>query len=163
MPKTSAGILLYRRQGNEPEVLLVHPGGPFWTKKDLGAWSLAKGEYQEGEDPLCAALREFFEETGHRPTGPFLPLGERKQPSGKRILAWAAESDWDPASLVSNTFNMEWPRGSGRIREFPEIDRAAWFDMTEAQRRILSGQRGFLDELHQKLMGGKLPAPGMGT
>jgi predicted NUDIX family NTP pyrophosphohydrolase len=163
MPKTSAGILLYRRQGNELEVLLVHPGGPFLTKKDLGAWSLAKGEYQEGEDPLCAALREFFEETGHRPTGPFLPLGERRQPSGKRILAWAAESDWDPASLVSNTFNMEWPRGSGRIREFPEVDRAAWFDMTEAQRRILSGQRGFLDELHQKLMGGKLPAPGMGT
>jgi predicted NUDIX family NTP pyrophosphohydrolase len=163
MPRTSAGILLYRRQGNGLEVLLVHPGGPFWTKKDLGAWSLAKGEYQEGEDPLRAALREFFEETGHRPTGPFLPLGERKQPSGKRILAWAAESDWDPASLVSNTFNMEWPRGSGRIREFPEVDRAAWFDMTEAQRRILSGQRGFLDELHQKLMQGKLQAPGMGT
>lgn len=163
MPKTSAGILLYRRQGNELEVLLVHPGGPFWTKKDLGAWSLAKGEYQEGEDPLSAALREFSEETGHRPTGPFLPLGERKQPSGKRILAWAVEGDWDPASLVSNTFNMEWPKGSGRIREFPEIDRAAWFDMAEAQRRILSEQRGFLDELHQKLMGGKLQAPGMDT
>jgi predicted NUDIX family NTP pyrophosphohydrolase len=163
MAKTSAGILLYRKQGNKLEVLLVHPGGPFWAKKELGAWSLAKGEYHEGEDPLCAALREFFEETGHRPIGPSLPLGERKQPGGKRILAWAIEGNWDPASLVSNTFSMEWPRGSGRIREFPEIDRAQWFDMSEAQRRILSGQRGFLDELHQKLMGGKLRVAGMDT
>ena len=161
MPKTSAGILLYRRRGNKLEVLLVHPGGPFWTRKDLGAWSLAKGEYQEGEEPLCAALREFFEETGHKPAGPFLPLGQRKQPGGKTILAWAAEGDWDSSSLVSNTFSMEWPKGSGEIRKFPEVDRAEWFDMAEAQRRILSGQRGFLDELHQKLMEGKLQPPGI--
>jgi predicted NUDIX family NTP pyrophosphohydrolase len=153
MPKTSAGILLYRRQSNKLEVLLVHPGGPFWTRKDLGAWSLAKGEYQEDEDPLCAALREFFEETGHKPAGPFLPLGQRKQPSGKYILAWAAEGDWNPSSLVSNTFSMEWPKGSGEIREFPEVDRAEWFDMAEARRRILSGQRGFIDKLCEKLGG----------
>jgi predicted NUDIX family NTP pyrophosphohydrolase len=163
MPKTSAGILLYRRPGSKLEVLLVHPGGPFWARKNLGAWSLAKGEYQEGEDPLCAALREFFEETGHRPAGPFLPLGQRKQPSGKHILAWAAEGDWDPSSLVSNTFSMEWPRGSGAIREFPEVDRAEWFDMAEAQHRILSGQRGFLDDLHRKLVVEELHPPGMNT
>jgi predicted NUDIX family NTP pyrophosphohydrolase len=159
MPRTSAGILLYRRQGSKLEVLLVHPGGPFWAKKDLGAWSLAKGEYQEGEDPLCAALREFFEETGYKPAGPFLPLGQRKQPGGKHISAWAAEEDWDPSNLVSNTFRMEWPKGSGQIREFPEIDRAEWFEMAEAQRRILSGQRGFLDKLC--LMGEKLHRPGI--
>lgn len=155
--------MLYRRQGDKLEVLLVHPGGPFWARKNLGAWSLAKGEYQEGEDPLHAALREFFEETGHRPAGPFLPLGQRKQPSGKQILAWAAEGDWDPSSLVSNTFSMEWPRGSGTIREFPEVDRAEWFDMAEAQRRILSGQRGFLDDLCRKLVVEELHLPGMDT
>ena len=148
---TSAGILPYRLKAGRLQVLLVHPGGPFWAKKDLGSWSIAKGEYLEGEDPLQAALREFFEETGHRPAGPFFPLATRKQPSGKIVDAWAAESDWDPSNLVSNTFNMEWPKGSGKVREFPEVDRAEWFDIVEAARRILPGQRGFLDELYEKL------------
>ena len=153
MPKTSAGILPYRIQGNKLEVLLVHPGGPFWVRKDLGSWSLAKGEYKEGGDPLEAALRECFEETGYRPAGPFLPLGQRKQPGGKRVHAWAAEGDWDPSSLISNTFSIGWPKGSGQIREFPEIDRAEWFEMAEARRRIIPGQRGFLDDLYEKLTG----------
>ncbi len=151
MPPTSAGILPYRLKARRLEVLLVHPGGPFWARKDLGSWSIAKGEYVEGEDPLQAALRELFEETGHRPVGPFLPLARRKQPTGKIIDAWAAESDWDVSRLVSNTFTMEWPKGSGKIREFPEVDRAEWFDIAEAARRILPGQRGFLDELYEKL------------
>jgi predicted NUDIX family NTP pyrophosphohydrolase len=158
MRKTSAGILPYRRRAGRLEVLLVHPGGPLWTKKDLGSWSIAKGEYQEDEDPFQAALREFFEETGHRPAGPFLPLARRKQPSGKIVDAWAAESDWDPSSLISNTFTMEWPKGSGKVREFPEVDRAEWFDMAEATRRIRPGQRGFLDELYEKLTGERLQA-----
>jgi predicted NUDIX family NTP pyrophosphohydrolase len=151
MPKTSAGILPYRSRDGRLEVLLVHPGGPFWAKKDLGSWSIAKGEYEEGEDPLQAALREFLEETGHQPAGPFLPLTQRKQPAGKRIDAWATESDWDSSKLVSNTFSMEWPKGSGRIQAFPEVDRAEWFEISEAARRILPGQRGFLDELYEKL------------
>jgi predicted NUDIX family NTP pyrophosphohydrolase len=153
MPKKSAGILPFRRRAGHLEVLLVHPGGPFWAKKDLEAWSIAKGEYEENEQPLRAALREFFEETGHRPAGPYLPLAERKQPGGKLVIAWAAESDWDPASLVSNTFSMEWPKGSGRIREFPEVDRAEWFEISEAARRIRPGQQGFLGELYEKLAG----------
>ena len=158
MSRKSAGILPYRFRAGRLEVLLVHPGGPFWAKRDLGSWSIAKGEYEEGEEPLQAALREFFEETGHRPAGPFLPLARRKQPSGKIINAWAAESDWDPSDLVSNTFTMEWPKGSGKVREFPEVDRAEWFDMAEAARRILPGQRGFLDELYEKLTGERLQA-----
>ncbi|WON75120.1 NUDIX domain-containing protein [Nitrosospira sp. Is2] len=151
MPKKSAGILPFRRRANCLEVLLLHPGGPFWAKKDLGAWSIAKGEYEESEEPFQAALREFFEETGNRPAGPFLPLSERQQPGGKLVIAWAAESDWDPASLVSNTFRMEWPTGSGRIKEFPEVDRAEWFEISEAVRRIHPGQKGFLVELREKL------------
>ena len=151
MPKTSAGILLYRTQSGRLEVLLVHPGGPFWARKDLGSWSIAKGEYEEGEDPLQAALREFFEETGFRPAGPFLPLTQRKQASGKLVDAWATESDWDTSRLVSNTFSMEWPKGSGRVREFPEVDRAEWFEISEAMRRINSAQAGFIDELVKKL------------
>jgi predicted NUDIX family NTP pyrophosphohydrolase len=151
MSRTSAGILPYRIRGGHLEVLLVHPGGPFWARKDFGSWSIAKGEYEDGEDPLQAALREFFEETGHRPAGPFLPLGQRKQPSGKLVDIWAVESDWNATDLVSNTFSMEWPRGSGKISEFPEVDRAEWFDAVEAARRILPGQRGFLDELAEKL------------
>jgi predicted NUDIX family NTP pyrophosphohydrolase len=154
MPLTSAGILPYRLKAGRLEVLLVHPGGPFWAKRDLGSWSIAKGEYVEGEEPLQAALREFFEETGYRPAGPFLPLSPRKQPSGKTVDAWAAEGDWDTSNLVSNTFIMEWPKGSGKVREFPEVDRAEWFDMAEAACRILPGQRGFLDELYEKLTGG---------
>jgi predicted NUDIX family NTP pyrophosphohydrolase len=156
MPKKSAGILPYRRRACRLEVLLVHPGGPFWAKKDLGAWSIAKGEYEENEEPLHAALREFLEETGHQPAGPFLPLCERKQPGGKLVVAWAAESDWEPLSLVSNTFGIEWPKGSGRIKEFPEVDRAEWFEISEAARRIRPGQLGFLDELYEKLTGERL-------
>lgn len=119
MHKTSAGILPYRKREGRLEVLLVHPGGPFWADKDLGSWSIAKGEYQAGEDAFGAALREFREETGYRPAGPFLPLTQRKQPSGKLVDVWASECEWDPAALVSNTFSMEWPKGSGRVREFP--------------------------------------------
>lgn len=151
MGKKSAGILPYRRRNGRLEVLLVHPGGPFWKNEDLGAWSIAKGECEEGEEPLQAALREFFEETGHRPSGPFLSLMPRKQPSGKWVYAWAAESDWDSSGLISNAFSMEWPKGSGRIREFPEVDRAEWFDIPEGKRRIRPGQRGFLEELSEKL------------
>ena len=153
MPLNSAGILPYRLKAGRLEVLLVHPGGPFWAKRDLGSWSIAKGEYVEGEEPLQAALRECFEETGYRPAGLFLPLSPRKQPSGKIVDAWAAEGDWDTSHLVSNTFTMEWPKGSGKVREFPEVDRAEWFEIAEAARRILPGQRGFLDELYEKLMG----------
>lgn len=153
MPKKSAGILPFRRQPGRLEVLLVHPGGPFWAKKDLGSWSIAKGEYEESEEPFQAALREFFEETGHQPAGPFLPLAERKQPGGKLVFAWATESDWDPSSLVSNTFTMEWPKNSGQIGEFPEVDRAEWFEIAEAARRIRPGQQGFLYELYEKLTG----------
>ena len=131
--------------------MLVHPGGPFWKNKDLGAWSIAKGEYEEDEDPLQAALREFFEETGHKPAGPFLPLIQRKQPSGKLVGAWARESGWDPSGLISNTFTLEWPKGSGRMQEFPEVDRAEWFEISEAARRIRPAQVGFLHELLEKL------------
>jgi predicted NUDIX family NTP pyrophosphohydrolase len=155
MHKTSAGILPYRNNSGQLEVLLVHPGGPFWAGKDLGAWSIAKGEY-ENEEPFQAALREFQEETGHVPTGPFLRLASRRQPSGKLVDAWATETDWDPAKLVSNTFTIEWPKGSGQVREFPEVDRAEWFGFPEAVRRILPGQRGFLEELYEKLTGEKL-------
>ena len=159
MRKTSAGILPYRKRGSRFEVLLVHPGGPFWAKKDLGSWSIAKGEYEEGEDPFQSALREFLEETGYQPAGPFLPLKQRKQPSGKLVDAWATECDWDTTKLVSNTFSLEWPKGSGKVKDFPEIDRAEWFDFSEASRRILSGQRGFLEELFEKLTGERLPDP----
>ena len=155
MGKKSAGILPYRYRNDRLEVLLVHPGGPFWKNKDLGAWSIAKGEYEDNEDPLDAAVREFFEETGHRPSGPFLPLEPRRQPSGKLVHAWATESDWDLSGLVSNTFSMEWPKGSGRIREFPEVDRAEWFDIAEARRRIRPAQQGFLEELSEKLSSSK--------
>lgn len=145
MKKTSAGILLYR---NDPrEVFLVHPGGPFWAKKDLGAWSLPKGEFSEGEDPLAAARREFAEETGFPIDGSFRPLQPLKQPSGKVIYAWAVEGDCDAAAVKSNLFTMEWPPRSGRMQQFPEVDRAAWFPLAEARQRIIKGQLGFLDQL----------------
>lgn len=148
MPKkTSAGILLYRRRAGELEVFLVHPGGPFWTKKDLGAWSLPKGEVGEGEDPRAAAVREFTEETGFRAGGELRPLRPQRQSSGKTILAWAVEGDCDPAELRSGTFSMEWPPRSGKQQEFPEVDRGAWFTLDEARRRIVAGQAPFLDEL----------------
>lgn len=157
MPKVSAGILPYRKRGSSLEVLLVHPGGPFWARKDAGAWSLAKGEYDPGEDPLGAAIREFEEETGCTPRGEFLRLTTRRQPGGKVIDAWALEMDWDPSALRSNTFELEWPRGSGRRRQYPEVDRAEWFSCAEAVRRILPGQRGFVEELHELVSGRTFP------
>ena len=144
--KNSAGLLLYRRR-DELEVFLVHPGGPFWAKKDLGAWSLPKGELEEGEDPLATAIREFTEETSFPIAGDFLRLTPLRQPSGKTIHAWAVEADCDPAQLRSNPFSMEWPPKSGQQREFPEVDRAAWFTIAEARTRIIAGQAPFLDEL----------------
>ena len=153
MQRMSAGILPYRRRGNRIEVLLVHPGGPFWARKDAGAWSIAKGEYQLPEAPLDAAIREFAEETGHAPSGPFEPLGSIKQPGGKIVDAWATEDDWDPGDFVSNTFALEWPRGSGKLQSFPEVDRVEWMDIAVAAGKILRGQLGFLQALHRKLTG----------
>ena len=148
MPKKfSAGILLYRQSHGELEVFLVHPGGPFWAKKDAGAWSIPKGEYAEGEDPAAAARREFHEETGCELTGVLQSLTSLKQPSGKVISAWAVEGDIDPAMLKSNTFPLEWPPRSGKFQQFPEIDRGAWFDLLTARDKILAGQRPFLEQL----------------
>lgn len=145
--KFSAGILLYRRRSGQLEVFLVHPGGPFWDKKDSGAWSIPKGEYREGDDPMAAAQREFAEETGSRVTGPLYPLSPLMQPSGKLVSAWAVEGNLDPATLKSNTFSLEWPPHSGTIQQFPEVDRGAWFDMPTAHEKLQPGQRGFLDQL----------------
>jgi predicted NUDIX family NTP pyrophosphohydrolase len=157
MPKRSAGLLMYRRRaagaGAELAVLLVHPGGPFWAKKDAGAWSIPKGEYADGEEPLAVARREFEEETGTRPDGECHALGELTQPGGKVVAAWAMEGDFDPARLVSNTFEMEWPPRSGRRARFPEVDRAAWFSLGEAREKILRGQSAFLDRLERLLAG----------
>jgi predicted NUDIX family NTP pyrophosphohydrolase len=153
MPKArrSAGILLYRRSHGRIEVLLGHPGGPFWTRRDEGAWGIPKGEIGEAEDPLQAARREFLEETGLALDGPFTPLQPIRQPSGKTIYAWAAEGDCDAGTLTSIAFSMEWPPRSGRSAEFPEIDRAAWFALDEARRKVLRGQSGFLDQLESLL------------
>ena len=149
MAKRSAGLLLYRRRDGSAEVFLVHPGGPFWAKKDLGAWSLAKGEYAEGEDPLSAARREFEEETGFPAPQTCLALGEVKQAGGKVVTAWAAEGDCDPEKLVSNRCQIEWPPRSGTMIEVPEVDRAAWFPIGEAHDRILKGQLPFLERVVQ--------------
>ncbi len=151
MTKTSAGILMYRRTGEGLEVFLVHPGGPFWAKKDLGAWSIPKGEFSGGEDPLEAAKREFREETGLDADGEFIALEPIKQPGGKWVHAWALEGDCDPHKIESNTFAMEWPPRSGRKKEFPEIDRARWFTLVEAEKRINKGQVALLEQLHRKL------------
>ena len=151
MPKKSAGLLLFRETSGGLEVLLVHPGGPFWAKKDNGAWSIPKGEFEDDEDPLTAARREFEEETGFTAAGDVIPLEPLRQPSGKVICAWAMRRDLDPASVKSNTFSMEWPPKSGRQQEFPEIDRAAWFTMETARYKLLKGQVGFLDQLESKL------------
>jgi predicted NUDIX family NTP pyrophosphohydrolase len=148
---SSAGLLMFRRRHSGLEVLLVHPGGPFWRKKDLGAWSIAKGEYTEGETALEAAKREFEEETGIKPAGEFIPLDEIRQPSGKIITAWAFEGDCSPKEIRSNLFTMEWPPKSGKTQEFPEVDRAAWFSLEDARTRILKGQAGFLDRLIARL------------
>ena len=148
MAKHSAGILLYRRGDAGVEVLLVHPGGPFWAKKDAGAWSIPKGEYTEGEDPWDAARREFEEELGKpAPIGPRIDFPPLKQPSGKVITAFAVLGDLDLDGTVSNTFTLEWPRGSGRLREYPEIDRVDWFSVAAARLKLLKGQRRLLDFL----------------
>ncbi|MGH2680232.1 MAG: NUDIX domain-containing protein [Actinomycetota bacterium] len=149
MPTLSAGLLVYRRVEGQLEVLLVHPGGPYWARKDDGAWSMPKGEYEPDEDPLGVALREFREETGAEPPdrGPAESLGEIRQPSGKRVSAWALEGDADVSEIRSNTFEMEWPPRSGRTQEFPEVDRGGWFGIEEARRKLLRGQVGFLDRL----------------
>jgi len=149
MTKTSAGILLYRRTPSGPEVFLVHPGGPFWAKKD--AWSIPKGEYHDGEEPLEAARREFEEETGAPVGGDFTPLGVIRQPSGKEVTAWAVEGDFDPAALVSNTCQVEWPPRSRRQIEIPEVDRGAWFSLDAARKKIFRGQEALLDRLAQAL------------
>ena len=153
MPKTSAGLLLYRMQEGAPEVLLVHPGGPFWAKKDEGAWSIPKGQVAPGEPPLAAAQREFREETGCGAQGEFLTLTALRQPSGKMIHAWAVQGDCDPTQLHSNAFMLEWPPRSGKQEQFPEIDRAAWFSVPVALHKILPGQRGFVTELVRLLRG----------
>jgi predicted NUDIX family NTP pyrophosphohydrolase len=147
----SAGLLLFRGRATNLEVLLGHPGGPFWQNKDDGAWSIPKGLIGADEAPLSAARREFAEETGHDPHGDFLPLGEARQPGGKVVQAWAIEGDWDPALIRSNTFEMEWPPRSGRRGTFPEIDRAAWFGSADARRKILKGQTVFVDRLLEAL------------
>ena len=147
MPKRSAGILMYRRPGAGLELLLVHPGGPFWARKDLGAWSIPKGEYSVSEDALAVAKREFEEETGALVQGDFRSLGELVQPGRKIVTAWAIEGDFDPADLKSNLFEMEWPPKSGRRQSFPEVDRAQWFSPAEARGKILKGQSEFISRL----------------
>ncbi|MEX1061342.1 MAG: NUDIX domain-containing protein [Methyloceanibacter sp.] len=152
MAKRSAGILMYRGSPQRLELLLVHPGGPFWAKKDRGAWSIPKGEYGEGEEPVAVARREFEEELGSAaPQGAFLPLGELVQPSRKIVTAFALEGDFDPATLQSNRFELEWPRGSGRMQSFPEIDRAQWFAPAQAREKIQAGQAAFIDRLLERL------------
>jgi predicted NUDIX family NTP pyrophosphohydrolase len=150
--RRSAGLLPYRVRETRVEVLIAHMGGPFWARKDDGAWSIVKGEHDEHEDAFAAAQREFAEETGTpAPNGPALALGELRQRGGKLVTAWAIESDFDPTTLRSNTFELEWPRGSGRRQQFPEIDRAAWFDCDSARRKLVGGQAAFVDALEQLL------------
>lgn len=144
---------MYRRRGPEVEVLLAHPGGPFWVARDAAAWTLPKGTVDEGEDPLAAAQREFMEETGFTPRAPYHLLGELRQKSGKRITAWAFEGDADPARLRSNLFAMEWPPRSGRMQEFPEVDRVGWFTLEEARPKLLAGQAPFIAALENLLAG----------
>jgi predicted NUDIX family NTP pyrophosphohydrolase len=150
--KNSAGLLLYRIRKAGIEVLLVHPGGPYWKNKDEGGWSIPKGEFLPEEDPLAAARREFFEETGVAIEGELRALKPLRQPGGKTVHAWAVEADLDPATIVSNTFEIEWPPRSGRLQSFPEIDRGAWFSLPEARRKILRGQVPLLEELAQMLV-----------
>ncbi len=147
MAQRSAGILLYRRRRGGVEVLLVHPGGPFWANKDEGAWSIPKGLYEADEDPLAAARREFAEETGAEVEGEAIALGSFRQSSAKIVDAWAVEGDFDPATLESNTFTLEWPPRSGKTREVPEVDRAAWFTPEQAGRKLSKGQRPILEAL----------------
>ena len=149
MAKESAGLLLFRRRATDMEVLLVHPGGPFWAKKDQGAWTIPKGEIGPQEDPLEAALRETNEELGVTIEGDFIPLAPVRQKSGKIIHAWAVEGDFEITDLRSNTFEMEWPPKSGELKSFPEIDKAAWYDLVQAREKINPGQKPLLDELAQ--------------
>lgn len=151
MPKRSAGLLLYRRTRPDSEVLLVHPGGPFWIRKDDGAWSIPKGLIEGNESPLGAAKREFKEETGFLPRGPFIELGGFKQPSSKLIFAWAVEGDFDAHNVKCNSFSVEWPPKSGRMQEFPEVDRAAWFKASKAARKITKGQLPIIRALFRRL------------
>ena len=152
MAKRSAGILLYRVMRGAPEVLLVHPGGPYWARKDIGAWSVPKGEYDPGADPIRVALTEFEEETGAAlPPGELIDLGSVKQKGGKVVSAWAAEGDLDADAVRSNTFTMEWPPRSGRTVEFPEIDRAGWFGVDAAREKLVAAQAEFLDRLLERL------------
>ena len=152
MPKNSAGLLIYRFRDGELEVFLVHPGGPFWAKKDLGAWSIPKGEFESGEDPLQAARREFQEETGCVVEGPFRLLTPIKQGGGKVVHAWASEGDCNEAAIRSNTFSIEWPPHSGKSQEFPEVDRAAWMGIETAKQKILKGQVPLIDQLRTSLI-----------
>ena len=156
MPKRSAGLLVYRLVDGEPEVLLVHPGGPYWARKDDGSWSLPKGEYEPDEDPLEVAIRAFREEIGVGPPGAIdsMFLGEVRQPGGKIVSAWALPGDLDVTVVRSNTFSMEWPPRSGKTAEFPEVDRAGWFDIETARRKLLRGQLGLLDRFAERLLAG---------
>jgi predicted NUDIX family NTP pyrophosphohydrolase len=149
--KLSAGIVLYRKRGTGIEVFIVHPGGPFWARKDDGAWSIPKGEYAEGEDPLPVAKREFYEETGFEVSGSCVELPPARQPSGKIIRAWAVEGDVDAASIRSNSFILEWPPKSGRVQNFPEVDRALWCELALARTKLIPGQRILLDSLEEKI------------
>ncbi len=152
MAKLSAGLLVYRPGAVGYEVFLVHPGGPFWRNRDVGAWSIPKGEVTAGEDPLAAALRELAEETGFTVAPPWVHLKSIRQPAGKTVMAWAAAGDFDAAAIASNNFAMEWPPRSGRMESFPEVDRAAWFSLAEARQKILAGQIPLLEQL-VKLLG----------
>lgn len=154
MAKTSAGVLLYRRTGGLPEVFLVHPGGPFWAKKEDGAWSIPKGEFAEGEDPVEVAKREFEEETGFPLKGTLDRLEPVKQVGGKIVYAWASEGEIDASAIHSNRFSMEWPPHSGKNQEFPEVDRASWFDLDTARRKILKSQMPLLAQLRERLREG---------
>jgi predicted NUDIX family NTP pyrophosphohydrolase len=148
LPKLSAGVLVYRNRDGVVEVLIAHPGGPFWARKDDGAWSIPKGEYLDGDDAWAAAQREFGEELGLPvPAGPRIDLVPLKQPSGKVVTAFAVRGDLDVTDARSNTFELEWPKGSGRLREFPEVDRVAWFPVAQARAKLLKGQRALLDQL----------------
>lgn len=153
--RNSAGLLLYRIKNKIPEVFLVHPGGPFWSKKEIGAWSIPKGEIEEGEDLLKAALREMEEETGIKINIPFeklIPLTEAKQKSGKIIYAWAAEADFETGKIKSNLFEMEWPPKSGKFQSFPEVDKAGWINLADAKKKIISGQVILIEELEETVL-----------
>jgi predicted NUDIX family NTP pyrophosphohydrolase len=157
--KESAGLLMYRLRNSTLEVFLVHPGGPYWVKKDRGSWSIPKGEFEESEDRLNAAKREFQEETGFLPEGSFTALPPVKQPGGKTVYAWAVRGDCDANTIVSNTFSIEWPPRSGNRQEFREVDRAGWFTMDVAKEKILKGQLGFLEELRRLVDEGPITEP----